>query len=97
MKVKAVLFDVDDTLFDREKAQATVLYILVKRFPEILSRFTPQQLMEAWLASDRIATADFETNIPSEILRNSRSRVFVRLLGISQDYVFGAWVRENYF
>lgn len=87
MNIKAVLFDVDDTLFDREIAQAIALEILVKRFPELLGAFDMPRLKEAWQESDRLATAEFETNTPSEMLRDARSKEFLKLLGLPQDYV----------
>jgi putative hydrolase of the HAD superfamily len=86
MKIKAILFDVDDTLFDREQAQKVALEMLVKRFPELLGGFDIPRLRDAWQESDRISTVEFETNAPSEIVRDARSREFVRLLGISQEY-----------
>jgi putative hydrolase of the HAD superfamily len=89
VNIKSVIFDVDDTLFDRVQTQVIVLEIIAKRFPEIFGGFDMPRLMEAWLESDRIATMDFETNTPSNVLRDARSREFLRILGISQDYVTG--------
>jgi HAD superfamily hydrolase (TIGR01509 family) len=85
--IKAVLFDVDETLFDRNLAQRAVLEIIVKQLPGVFDAFKPERVLEAFLESDRIMTADFNAGAPSEGLRNMRSELFLRLLGTSEDYV----------
>jgi len=84
--LKAVLFDLDDTLFDRNWAQGMVLELIVKQLPHIFNVFEMESVIEAFIESDRLTTEDFEAGAPSEGLRGARSRQFLRLLGIQEDY-----------
>jgi putative hydrolase of the HAD superfamily len=85
--IKAVLFDVDDTLFDREAAQRITLEQIVKQLPEALGKYAMSRLMEVWLESDRFASADFVASPPSQTLRDTRSRKFLQLLGLGEELV----------
>jgi HAD superfamily hydrolase (TIGR01549 family) len=85
MKITAVIFDVDDTLFDRELAQNKALEMLVDRFPQVLGGFTKERLKISWQESDRIAMTDFEASATSTKLRDTRSKEFIRFLGIQED------------
>jgi HAD superfamily hydrolase (TIGR01509 family) len=84
--IKAVLFDIDDTLFDRNLAQSIVLELILKKLPHVFRSLKMERITEAFFESDRISTEAFYTGAPSERLRDSRSRHFLRLLGISEDY-----------
>jgi len=84
-KIKAVLFDVDDTLFDRSLAQRKVLEIIVRQFPHIFDAFGIERVAEAFTESDRITTEDFEAGAPFDGLRQKRSRLFIQLLDIQED------------
>jgi putative hydrolase of the HAD superfamily len=95
--IRAVLFDVDDTLFDRKGAQPLVLEIIVKKLPEIFRKMEMEKITAAFTESDVITTRDFESGAPSEGLRDIRSRLFLRLLGIDEDYaetITEMYVRE---
>jgi putative hydrolase of the HAD superfamily len=83
--IKAVLFDVDDTLFDREAAQGIVLKQIVARFPGVFGDLEMERIAAAFEESDYIITEDFEAGAPSEGIREARSRLFLRLLGIRED------------
>jgi len=85
--IKAILFDVDDTLFDRKTAQEKVLARIVQLLPQSFGRFEMSSLMEAWQESDRFASADFEASLPSRMLRDTRSRKFLELLGLGDDLI----------
>jgi HAD superfamily hydrolase (TIGR01549 family) len=84
--IKAVLFDVDETLFDRVQAQKAVLELIVKQLPQVFSGYTPQRVLAAFLESDRITTEVFNTGAPSEGSRDRRSKLFLQLLGIDEKY-----------
>jgi putative hydrolase of the HAD superfamily len=84
--IKAVLFDIDDTLFDRNLAQSIVLELILKKLPNVFRSLKMERILEAFFESDRISTEAFYAGAPSEGLRDARSRHFLRLLGISEDY-----------
>ena len=84
--IKAILFDVDDTLYDRDLAQRKILDLIVSRLPQIFSRLPKNQIVEAFLESDRISAADFNAGAPFEGLRNNRTKIFLRLIGVTEEY-----------
>lgn len=84
--IKAVLFDLDDTLFDRSKAQRLVLERILQRFPEVFGSLPPERVARAFEESDRLAVAEFYAGAPSDGLREMRGRAFLRLLGLREDF-----------
>jgi len=83
--IKAVLFDVDGTLFDRSLAQRKVLDVIVRQFPHIFDAFGIERVAKAFADSDRITTEDFEAGAPSDDLRRKRSQLFLQLLDLRED------------
>jgi hypothetical protein len=83
---KAVLFDVDETLFDRMLAQKAVLALIVQQLPQVFSGYAPERVLAAFLKSDQIYTDLFNNGAPSEGSRDRRSKLFLQLLGIDEKY-----------
>jgi putative hydrolase of the HAD superfamily len=95
--IRAVLFDVDGTLFNRSLAQRKVLEIVIRQFPHIFGAFELERVAKAFTESDRITTEDFEAGAPSEGLRRKRSRLFLQLLDLREDLadaITEAYVRD---
>jgi HAD superfamily hydrolase (TIGR01509 family) len=84
--IKAVLFDVDDTLFDRNLAQRKVLDLIIRQLPDVFNGLEKKRVIEAFLESDRIATEKFNAGAPFEGIRDYRNQIFLRSLGITGDY-----------
>lgn len=57
--LKAVLFDVDDTLFDRRGAQLMALDAVVRQFSGVFAGIDHGMVTEAFLESDRIIVQEF--------------------------------------
>jgi HAD superfamily hydrolase (TIGR01549 family) len=96
-KIKAVLFDVDDTLFDRVSAHRKTLEIIVYRYPEVFDPFPFAGIFAAWEESDRLAMIDFNSGAPSEGLRDAISRRFLNLLGLPEAHseaITAAYVQD---
>ena len=85
-KIKAVLFDVDETLFDRMLAQKAVLELIVRQLPQIFRDFPLESVLAAFLKSDQITTDMFNSGAPSEGSRDRRSKLFLQLLGIDEKH-----------
>jgi putative hydrolase of the HAD superfamily len=85
--IRAVLFDLDDTLFDRKAAQSMALELIVKRFPHIFGRFEKERVIGAFLESDRLLTLNFDAGASTEGIREERSRIFLEILDIKEDIV----------
>ena len=84
--IKAVLFDVDETLFDRVLAQQAVLELIVKQLPQVFAGYDSERVLAAFLESDRVTTEVFNSGGPSEGSRDRRSKLFLQLLGIDEKY-----------
>jgi len=85
-KIKAVLFDVDETLFDRTLAQKAVLELIMRQLPRVFHDFPPERVLAAFLKSDQIYTDMFNSGAASEGSRDRRSKLFLQLLGIDEKY-----------
>jgi len=95
--IQAVLFDIDDTLYDRNLSQSLILERIVKKLPRIFQSIKMDRILEAFFESDRATTDAFNAGAPSEGLRDVRSREFLRLLGIEEaaaDTITEIYVRE---
>lgn len=84
--VKAILFDIDGTLFDRNLAQVKILQIIVDSLPEIFGALDIRRVHKAFSESDHLTTAEFDSGMPSEGLRDRRSRLFLRLLDLPESF-----------
>ncbi len=84
--IKAVIFDLDGTLFDREKAQIRVVDLFVQQFPHIFHGLDMQHIVAAFLESEQLTNDDWHAGKPVLAMRNKRSKLFLGLLGIKEDY-----------
>ncbi|MBN1978643.1 MAG: HAD family hydrolase [Anaerolineae bacterium] len=81
--LRAVLFDVDDTLFDRNGAQLMALDVIAREFRDLFAGVDRQELVDAFLESDRLTTLEFYGDIPTvKNIRVRRAQVFLDLLGL---------------
>jgi HAD superfamily hydrolase (TIGR01549 family) len=97
MKIKALIFDIDSTLFDRKKAQLPILEKIVALYPTLFCSLKKEQILEAFLESDRIACEAFDAGAPSEALRDMRSKLFLKSLGLPENHaddITETYVRE---
>jgi putative hydrolase of the HAD superfamily len=85
VNLRAVLFDVDDTLFDRERAQEEILHLIVQELPDIFAGIDSKVIADAFRESDRLALQEFDSGIYGDLLRIRRSETFLRLLGLNED------------
>ena len=86
MGIRAVLFDIDDTLFDRNKAQEEILRIIVRELDHAFRGIDEERITKAFAESDRVTTQEYEAGSLSESFYARRSKLFVRMLGLSEDY-----------
>jgi putative hydrolase of the HAD superfamily len=84
--IKAVLFDVDETLFDRNLAHRKVLDLIISQLPDVFNRSEKKRAVEAFLESDRVAAEAFNEGASMAISRHIRSKHFLHSLGIPEDY-----------
>jgi HAD superfamily hydrolase (TIGR01509 family) len=80
--IRAVLFDVDDTLFDRRRAQRKVARLLAVQFPDLFATLDICEVVTAFVESDRMATLEFESTGLVESARAGRMGIWLGLLGL---------------
>jgi HAD superfamily hydrolase (TIGR01549 family) len=79
--IHTILFDVDDTLYDRRHAQEMVVEELYRRMDDVRSSCTFDRAREAFLRSDRLVNRLIDSGGLTGDPRLERSRIFLRLLG----------------
>jgi putative hydrolase of the HAD superfamily len=84
--IKAVLFDLDDTLFDRRKAQNELLHVILKELPLLFHERYEEVVLSAFLESDIAATQEFNAGISVAISRNHRFQIFLEILGLNTNW-----------
>ena len=83
---KAILFDIDDTIFDRARAQQKILRLIVRQLHDVFAGIDEQAALNAFFESDRLSLEEFYAGGSVQELRAARSRTFLKLLGLSQDF-----------
>jgi FMN phosphatase YigB (HAD superfamily) len=83
--LKAILFDIDDTLFNRAKAQHEVAKLFFHNYPDIFSDFNPSEVENAFVESDHLVDEKIPHIIDIRTYRIERSKIFLELLGIQKD------------
>ena len=84
--IKAILFDVDDTLYDRGGVQDEILKIITKKLPTLFKNVEMDRISASFYESDMIITAEFDSGAPLEGLRERRSALFLKALGLPEEY-----------
>jgi putative hydrolase of the HAD superfamily len=84
MSIKAILFDIDDTIFERRKAQILVAEQIYRRNPDIFKNIDPEKEKEAFITSDRLSDIRYEETKDIRNYRMDRFIIFLDLLGLDQ-------------
>jgi putative hydrolase of the HAD superfamily len=85
-KIKAILFDIDDTLYDRNKSQPLVLETITQSLPLVFGALDKERVLEAFLESDRTSTKDWEAGLHHNDIRDYRSKLFLKALNIPLEH-----------
>ena len=78
---RVFLFDIDDTLFDRRRAQEIILDGIASGMGRVFAGLDRRVLLEAFSESDRISSRMLDENPSLADARAQRWRVFLRLVG----------------
>lgn len=81
--VKAVLFDLDDTLFDRNRAQREWVHLMMQELGDVFKDIGQKVIVDALLESDHIATEEVNRTHSRDAARIGRFRIFLKLLNLS--------------
>jgi HAD superfamily hydrolase (TIGR01509 family) len=82
--VKAVIFDLDDALYDRNAVQIEFAKHLFRYLPHVFVDHEIEAIISAYLETDRIAEEDYGAGSPWT--RDKYSRYFLRSLGIDEHH-----------
>lgn len=85
-EIKVILFDIDDTLFDRSKSQSKILKLIIKDLRDIFSGLSYNKIYNAFILSDRILNDHIEKGKFIKDARLERSKIFLELLDIDKKY-----------
>lgn len=76
-----MLFDVDETLYDRRGAQEAILREMMAQLPDLFGDLAEEAVRAAFAESDRRTADHYMTAGSIEESRDARSRIFLELLG----------------
>ena len=82
--IKSVLFDIDDTLFDRKVAVKKALRRMASELPELFKEISEENVFSSFHEADESARVEFDRGAPGEIVRDRRSKAFLSSLGLSE-------------
>ena len=97
--LKAVFFDLDDTLFDRKRAQQEIVQVIIGKFPDIFTERDKDIVAEAFFKSDQVLTQQFERGSIDHLhIGKGRMVMFLDLLGLNEEFAdeILAIYRESY-
>jgi len=97
-RIEAVFFDLDDTLFDRRRAQVEVLRLLMEQFQDVFAGVAFEPAFQAFRESDRLALAEFNASRSAQAMRAGRAAKFLGLLGrpaAKADEIAAAYVKAH--
>ena len=84
--IKAVIFDLDDTLFDRKAAQIKILGSFRIKYAELFEDIEDSMVATAFFEADRLADEHFQAGGDPQYLRHNRFKFFLNMLSIEEDY-----------
>jgi HAD superfamily hydrolase (TIGR01509 family) len=84
VKLKAVLFDLDDTIFDRIATQGAVLGLILEAMPDLFAGVDRLGAANAFYVADAEGLKQFTAGARQEVVRSARSRAFLRMLGLPE-------------
>jgi len=84
--IKAIIFDIDDTLFDRKKAIGEVIRGVIKKLPELFYGIKEEKMIEAFRKADRKGLDAFNKGVKGLDVRNNRSKWFLEELELDTGF-----------
>lgn len=84
--IKAIIFDLDDTLFDRKAAQVQILHSFQQKYADLFEDIEGSMVVTAFFEADRLADEHFLVNGDGQSLRLNRFRFFLNMLSVEEDF-----------
>ncbi len=84
-EIEVIFFDLDDTLFDQQKAHEIALREINNRY-DVFEEVDLKEITQAFKEADDEAIDEFRNGIPMEDLRFNRSEKVLKKLGVDEDF-----------
>ncbi len=84
--IRGVIFDLDDTLFDRDRAIIQTLNRMAGKFDGLFRGIEPTMLVKVFIESDQKAMEEFKAGATVKESRLKRNQLFLRTLGRDERY-----------
>lgn len=85
-RYRALIFDIDDTLFDRNRAQVEIIKLIRDEREELFEDIDEDEIIKVFLKSDELTLEEFGDDTPAHIFRMGRNRFFLNLLGLDESH-----------
>jgi HAD superfamily hydrolase (TIGR01549 family) len=86
LKIKAVLFDIDGTLFDQHSAQRQIFKAFKREFASLFGDIDDYMLMTIYLEAARLAGEYFYTDNDKKLIHLYQFQMFLTMLGRDDGY-----------
>ncbi|MFW5953294.1 MAG: HAD family hydrolase [Candidatus Natronoplasma sp.] len=84
-EIEVIFFDLDDTLFDQQKAYKIALCQIKNRY-QVFDGVDMDDIAQAFEEADSEAIEEFRNSAPMKDLRWNRSERFLKKVGVSEDF-----------
>ncbi|MEA1993689.1 MAG: HAD family hydrolase [Euryarchaeota archaeon] len=85
-EIKAVFFDIDNTLFDQDRAHKKAIRIIAGRHRDIFDGVSEERLIEVFLEADKIALKEFHNGKVLDAIRIDMQRNILKILELNGDF-----------
>lgn len=94
LEIKTIFFDIDDTLFDRERAQHEIIRLFLYKYVDLFKGLDADLVEDAFIRSDQISIETCNPNDSVEQFRLARTKIFLDL--VSLDYKYSETLTNDY-
>jgi len=84
--LKAIFFDLDDTLFDRKEAQRQVLHLIIQEYADLFAGLDAEIVIKAFRQADEIGINAMEKGHSLKQARVIRGKEFLKILNLDEIY-----------
>lgn len=85
-QIKAVIFDLDDTLFNRKAAQLQIFEAFKSKYADLFSGIEDSMVATAFFEADRLSAEHFIVDGGPDSIRINRFKFFLYMLNLEDDF-----------
>lgn len=84
--IKAIFFDIDNTLFDQDRAHKKALKRIAESHKDIFDGVSEEKVINAFLEADKKALEEFHNGSPLDAIRLEQQRRILEILGLDEKF-----------